>query len=306
MRSLNFPPSRTLLLPAIAFAATLFGQKITVTDPSPSLSNSKDITVSGRMMSLALSPNGKRVYAGSSSGGVWRSNDGGIKWEQLTFDLPGDSRSTCVDAEPGSCSLPAVSVPDVVVSPVDPDLVFAAIIGDSWQGTPKSRDGIYRSDDGGETWKRVFQFKGDGCDQHQLALAPDDPKLLWAAGGCGVAISAPGADGKVGTASTWTLVDLPNGIRILRFVIGPAETAACMAVATQDSITPPTAATNFKPIATAKPVTGALLVSGGRQTAGSWPLCPAGPIWFTSHGIGDRMVLHISIAVRTPRRVCLA
>ncbi len=223
MRSLNFPASRSLLLAAIAFAATLFGQKITVTDPSPSLSNSKDITVSGRMMSLALSPNGKRVYAGSSSGGVWRSNDGGIKWEQLTFDLPGDSRSTCVDAEPGSCGLPAVSVPDVVVSPVDPDLVFAAIIGDSWQGTPKSRDGIYRSDDGGKNWTRVFQFKGDGCDQHQLAFAPDDPKLLWAAGGCGVAISAPGADGKVGTASTWTLVDLPNGIRILRFVIGPAE-----------------------------------------------------------------------------------
>src|SRR5438270_10781346 len=95
MRSRNYPASYTLLLAAIAFAATLFGQKIKVTDPSPSLSNSKDMTVSERMMSLALSPNGKRVYAGSYSGGVWRSNDGGINWEQLTFDFPGDSRSIC-------------------------------------------------------------------------------------------------------------------------------------------------------------------------------------------------------------------
>src|SRR5260370_13204609 len=122
MRSLNFLPSRPLFLAAIAFAATLFGQKITVTDPSPSLSNSKDITVSGRMMSLALSPNGKRVYAGSSSGGVWRSNDGGIKWEQLTFDLPGDSRSTCVDAEPGSGALPRLGVPELSGPPVAPGL----------------------------------------------------------------------------------------------------------------------------------------------------------------------------------------
>src|SRR5260370_8142606 len=63
MRSLNFSASRTLLLAAIAFAATLFGQKITVTDPSPSLSSSKDITVAGRMMSLALSPTRHRPHA---------------------------------------------------------------------------------------------------------------------------------------------------------------------------------------------------------------------------------------------------
>src|SRR5260370_17943907 len=111
IRSRNFLPSRPLFLAAIAFVATLFGQKINVTDPSPSLSNSKDITVSGRMMSLALSPNAKRVYAASPSGGLWPSTDGSIKWEQLTFDLPGDSRSTCVDADPCSCGLPAVAPP---------------------------------------------------------------------------------------------------------------------------------------------------------------------------------------------------
>src|SRR5216684_827071 len=75
-----------------------------------------------------------------------------------------------------------------------------------------------------------------------------------------------------------------------------------MAVATQDSITPPTAATNFKPIATAKPVTGVLLVSGGQPAAGYLPLCLAGPIWFTSRGTRDQMVLHISIAARSRRR----
>src|SRR5437588_198052 len=39
--------------------------------------------VSGRVNSLAVSPDGDRIYAGTANGGVWYSGDGGAHWIPL-------------------------------------------------------------------------------------------------------------------------------------------------------------------------------------------------------------------------------
>src|ERR1700722_5600186 len=70
-----------------------------ITDVSPRLSgnlDNKGRSPTGRMLSIACAPDGSAVYAGSYSN-LWRSNDDGQSWTQLTwpqpaadvFDVPG-------------------------------------------------------------------------------------------------------------------------------------------------------------------------------------------------------------------------
>src|SRR5712692_1186431 len=93
---------------------------------------------------VALTP---RLYAGTFAG-VWRSDDGGRTWRQLTRPQPPEG----VNAVPGALMVP--NVYDLAVSRVNRDLVLAATAGDT-RRAPQSKNGIYRSADGGETWSLV-------------------------------------------------------------------------------------------------------------------------------------------------------
>jgi hypothetical protein len=51
-------------------------------------------------------------------------------------------------------------------------------------------NGIYRSEDGGATWTMVKKFDcSGGGPVTQIVFAPDSANLVYAAGGCGVAVS---------------------------------------------------------------------------------------------------------------------
>ena len=149
---------------------------------------------SGRMHSLAIASNGTRVYCGSYAG-VWRSDDGGSTWQQMRRPQP-----LSLDADvPGALFSPAVF--SLAISPVDPNLVLASGARGAYV---KSRDGIYRSTDGGETWTRVHAvdpaipvdaYHGEFVSQ--IVFAPDDPMLVYAALGPAVAVSR-------NAGATWT------------------------------------------------------------------------------------------------------
>jgi photosystem II stability/assembly factor-like uncharacterized protein len=93
---------------------------------------------------VAMAPtNPDVVYAGTGEGfmydvmvrgiGIYRSLDRGLTWEHL--------RSTVDDAPEGAFEW----VNDIVVSPTDPDRLYAA-----------TRFGVWRSEDGGDTWTVVL------------------------------------------------------------------------------------------------------------------------------------------------------
>jgi hypothetical protein len=73
--------------------------------PARSNTNASDIghSVTGRTLSIACTPDGQTLYAGSYSN-LWESDDGGNNWEQLTwlqpdpsqFDVPGSLGGWCV------------------------------------------------------------------------------------------------------------------------------------------------------------------------------------------------------------------
>jgi hypothetical protein len=159
---------------------------------------------------------------------LWRSDDGGTQWAQITSTQPGDAiQPPCGSANAG---LPATIIESLAVSPTDPDLVFAGTTYDR-----ESCNGIYRSTDGGRSWSRVFDEKSTDCpggprqgyldpvtDQpipeqpvSDIEFAPDDSTKLWAAAGCVVAYSTVGSALAPGfatapTANSPTDVGMPN------------------------------------------------------------------------------------------------
>jgi photosystem II stability/assembly factor-like uncharacterized protein len=156
---------------------------ITITDVGPgstsfSTSNSQQ-SFSGRILSLALGADGVRMYVGSHAG-VWRSDDAGRNWRQLTRPQPGLGSNPDVAG-----ALYAPRIFDLAASPADVNLVLAAATGGKFV---TSRDGIYRTTDGGATWALVLGGPSVGFI-NEIVFAPDDPTLVYAALGGSVAIS---------------------------------------------------------------------------------------------------------------------
>jgi photosystem II stability/assembly factor-like uncharacterized protein len=168
-----------------------------VTDVSPATANfpvSLQHSVSGIAMSLALAADGQRLYAGTYAG-VWRSDDGGRQWFALRRPQPLDDSPTV----PGGLLVPDVF--SVAVSPGDRDLVLASASGDTRRAP---LNGIYRSTDAGVTWGLVKQFAG-GQRAGQVVFAPDDPSLVFVAGGGAVAVSSD-------AGASWLDHPLPGGL----------------------------------------------------------------------------------------------
>lgn len=92
--------------------------------------------MSGRINSIDADPrNTDIIYIGSASGGVWKSVNGGIDWTPV-FD-----------------EQPVQSIGAVAVDPSNPDVVWAGTGEGNPRNSHNSGMGIYKSLDGGKTWK---------------------------------------------------------------------------------------------------------------------------------------------------------
>ena len=114
-----------------------------------------------RVASVAGVPGDKTTYyAGASSGGVWKSSDGGNKWDPL-FD------------EQSSAAIGALAV-----SPVNHDIIWAGT-GEAWaiRDMDVTGDGVYRSTDGGKTWAHVG-LEGTGRIGRMIA-SPTNADEVW-------------------------------------------------------------------------------------------------------------------------------
>jgi photosystem II stability/assembly factor-like uncharacterized protein len=77
-------------------------------------------------------------YAGAASGGVWKSTDGGNRFQAVFDDQP------------------AAAIGALAVAPSDPSTVWAGT-GEAWaiRDSDVMGDGVYRSTDAGKTWKHM-------------------------------------------------------------------------------------------------------------------------------------------------------
>jgi photosystem II stability/assembly factor-like uncharacterized protein len=129
----------------------------------------KDLTT-GSVGAIAVSESDPNVvYVGmgespirgnlSHGDGVWKSTDAGRTWRNIGLR---DSRQ----------------IARVRIHPANPDLVYVAVQGHAWGPNPER--GIFRSQDGGKTWKKVL-FVDDLTGAADLAMDPGNPRILYAA-----------------------------------------------------------------------------------------------------------------------------
>ncbi len=119
---------------------------------------------------IAVAPsNSNIVYAASGEGlhrpdlsvgdGIYRSTDAGKTWTHLGL-REGEQ------------------IPALVVDPTNPNRLFAAVLGHPYG--PNEERGIFRSDDGGKSWKKVL-YKGDRVGGSDVILDPKNPRTVYAA-----------------------------------------------------------------------------------------------------------------------------
>ena len=65
----------------------------------------------------------------------------------------------------------------MVVHPTNPDVAFAAVLGHAFGPNPER--GVYRTTDGGKTWKQVLNKDAD-TGASDVALDPTNPQILFA------------------------------------------------------------------------------------------------------------------------------
>jgi len=109
-------------------------------------------------------------YGPNKERGVYRTTDGGKKWEQVLF----------IDENTGAIQ--------VTIDPVDPNIVYADMFAGrlapwengEWAGP---RSGLYKSIDGGNTWKQLktgLPATDDGLDRIGFCIAPSEHNRLYA------------------------------------------------------------------------------------------------------------------------------
>lgn len=152
-------------------------------------------------------------YAGAASGGIWKTIDGGVRWEPIFDQMDvasvgslavAPSDANVVWAGTGESFIRSnVSIGDgiyrstdagqtwehrglpnsgrigrIVVHPRDADTVYAAALGHSYG--PQAERGLYRTRDGGASWEQIL-FVDENTGAIDLVMDPSNPRILYAA-----------------------------------------------------------------------------------------------------------------------------
>jgi photosystem II stability/assembly factor-like uncharacterized protein len=156
----------------------------------------------------------REAYFGAVGGGLWKTRDGGETWAPVT---DGQIRSASVGAVAVSESNPdivfigmgetcirgnimpgdgvykstnggqtwthvglaaAENIAKIRIHPTNPDIIWVAAFGK--HSAPNPERGIYKSTDGGRSWRRVL-FRNDMTGAVDLSLDANNPNVLYAA-----------------------------------------------------------------------------------------------------------------------------
>jgi photosystem II stability/assembly factor-like uncharacterized protein len=170
--------------------------------------------MSGRIVDLDVNErNPYVIYAASATGGVWKSTTNGVTWSPV-FENEGTHSVGDIAVHPVDTATVWVGTGErasrqssswgdgvykstdggrtwrhmglrdshhigrIALHPTDANIVFVAAMGHLWG--PNEERGLYKSTDGGTTWRRVLQ--GDSVTGVvDVAIDPKDQRLMYAA-----------------------------------------------------------------------------------------------------------------------------
>src|SRR5690348_11078609 len=117
----------------------------------------------GRVVAVAGDPLNQQVfYFGSTGGGVWKTTDGGVYWENVSDGF-----------------FKRASVGALAVAPSDANVIFAGMGETCIRGNVSHGDGVYKSTDGGKTW--VHLGLEDTRQIGAVCIHPQNPELVYVA-----------------------------------------------------------------------------------------------------------------------------
>ncbi len=170
--------------------------------------------MSGRIAAIESSAaHPEIVYVGAATGGLWKSTNGGTTWEPVFDDQPvasigaialdphnpdvvwvgtgeGNPRNSVSVGNGVYKSLDGghtwqhlgldktEHIDRIVVDPDDPQVAYVGALGQVWGENPER--GVYKTDDGGKTWKRVL-YVDERTGVADLVMDPSNPRKLFAA-----------------------------------------------------------------------------------------------------------------------------
>jgi photosystem II stability/assembly factor-like uncharacterized protein len=154
-------------------------------------------------------------YMGSTGGGVWKTTDGGIEWKNISDGFFKTGTVGAIAVAPSDKNVIYVGmgehavrgvmtssgdglykstdagktwqhagldktmhISDVIIHPTNPDIVYVAAQGNQYG--PTEERGVYKSVDGGETWRKVL-YTNPLAGASSLAMDMTNPRILYAA-----------------------------------------------------------------------------------------------------------------------------
>jgi len=118
--------------------------------------------VGGRITAIdAIASRPDHLLVGTATGGVWMSDNGGLTWRAVFDDQP------------------VASIGAVAFNQANPDIIWVGSGEGNVRNSTSIGAGMFKSIDGGESWKRVGL---EGTERiNRIALHPDDPDTAYAA-----------------------------------------------------------------------------------------------------------------------------
>lgn len=170
----------------------------------------------GRVTTVTgVADNPMLYYMGAAGGGVWKTENGGATWENISdgdfavgtigavavsesdhnvlYVGTGESPIRGVTTSHGNGVYKSTDagktwahvgldnagqISRIEIHPTNPDVAFVAVQGTIW-GPTKER-GIFRTDDGGKTWSHVLAVS-EMTGASDLSMDPTNPRILYAA-----------------------------------------------------------------------------------------------------------------------------
>lgn len=168
---------------------------------------------SGRVSDIAVHPHNKDLwYVAAASGGVWITKNHGITFQPI-FDGYGSYSIGCVELSPSNPNTVWVGtgennnqrsvsygdgvyksidggksftnmglkqsehIGSIVIHPTNDNVLWVAAYGPLW--SKGGERGVYKSIDGGKTWKRTL-FVSDDTGIAEVVIDPSNPEILYA------------------------------------------------------------------------------------------------------------------------------
>lgn len=168
---------------------------------------------SGRIADFAVNPNNQsEYYVAVASGNIWKTENAGVTWKPV-FDKYGAYSIGCLAMDPTNPNIvwagtgennhqralgygdgvyktldggktwknmglkESRQIGRILINPKNPGIVYVAAEGSAWG--PGGDRGLYKTVDGGKTWKKVLEISKD-TGINAMEMDPRDPNVIIA------------------------------------------------------------------------------------------------------------------------------